>query len=181
MKNAYWGEKVSGTFSFHRTGCCWGAGSAGRRFSQVCGFSGLAVGNAADFAPSPACGPPSAEATACLPYDSRSQGGGPKPFALRPKAAFWRRVGGRRPACGPPSAEATACLPYDSRSQGAGPKPFALRPKAAFWRRVGGRRPEGFGPAFRPAAQSLLAAGRSVRAGRPEGEKHEVYATGFRL
>jgi hypothetical protein len=37
--------------------------------------------------PPPACGPPSAEAT----------GGGPKPFALRPKAAFWRRVGGRRP------------------------------------------------------------------------------------
>ena len=53
------------------------------------------------------------------------------------------------PACGPPSAEAT----------GGGPKPF------------GGRRPEGFGPAYRPAAQSLLAAGRSVRAGRPQGEE----------
>jgi hypothetical protein len=37
--------------------------------------------------PLPACGPPSAEATR----------GGPEPFALRPKAAFWRRVGGRRP------------------------------------------------------------------------------------
>jgi hypothetical protein len=64
------------------------------------------------------------------------------------------------PACGPPPAEAT----------GGGPKPFALRPKAAFWRRAGGRRPEGFGAAF-----------RSLCAGRSQGEKHEVYATGFRL
>jgi hypothetical protein len=37
---------------------------------------------------------------------------GPKPFALRPKAAFWRRVGGRRPeGFGP---------------EGGGPRHFAL-------------------------------------------------------
>jgi hypothetical protein len=46
----------------------------------------------------------------------------------------------------------------DDPSPACGPKPF------------GGRRPEGFGPAYRPAAQSLLAAGRSVRAGRPQGD-----------
>ena len=36
--------------------------------------------------PSPACGPKRAV-----------RPGRPQPFALRPKAAFWRRVGGRRP------------------------------------------------------------------------------------
>jgi hypothetical protein len=45
----------------------------------------------------------------------------------------------------------------ESTSQ-PGPAPADLSPEG------------GFGPAFRPAAQSLLAAGRSVRAGRPQGE-----------
>jgi hypothetical protein len=43
------------------------------------------VGNAADFNPSPACGPPSAEATARRP---KALG---LPSALRPRA-FWRRA-----------------------------------------------------------------------------------------
>jgi hypothetical protein len=53
----------------------------------------------------------------------------------------------------------------------SGPSPRLLeshgRPPLA--KATGGRQAEGYGPALRPAAQSLLAAGRSVRAGRPQG------------
>ena len=65
--------------------------------------------SAAGGTPSPACGPPSAEAAACLPYDSGRQGGGRKPFALRPACANasarrgWRIIRGllcMRPAFG---------------------------------------------------------------------------------
>jgi hypothetical protein len=56
-----------------------GASGADWRFSQVCGFSGFTVRNAADFDPSPACGPPSAEAAARRPKAQRRRaGGGPK-------------------------------------------------------------------------------------------------------
>ena len=80
------------------------------------------MGNAADFDPSPACGPPSAEATARrLKALGRRAGGGPKPFALRPKAASWRPVGGRRPE------GLGGCLPKPSRRQAAGRKARGLR------------------------------------------------------
>jgi hypothetical protein len=59
-------------------GLPWDAGIADRRLSQVCTFSGFAVGNAADFDPSPGCGPPSAE-----PRRSRRQAGGRKARSLR--------------------------------------------------------------------------------------------------
>jgi hypothetical protein len=60
----------------------------------------------------------------------------PQPFALRPKAAFWRQVGGRRPGSllSPPSA-ASATGPRSLRRPArplswSSPAPFAIRTSA---------------------------------------------------